>query len=132
MILSDTHSNGPQFSKIIVIISIIIAAVGVLLAICMPISETVSVALIGVCGSIAATTIIWSLKKSQAENTMKIYMSTYKEILKLKREFGEEEECINLIDSMEDNMQNKIDGNINNNIDDANATIEKVDLTTLI
>lgn len=124
MILSDKHSNGPQFSKIMVIISLLIAIAGVAVAILMPMSESVSIAIIGVCGTIATTTMIWNLKKSQSENTMRIYMSTYKEILKLKQEFGNTEECSELIESMEQNMQGKIDTAINDSIDDANSTIE--------
>jgi hypothetical protein len=124
MILSDKHSNGPQFSKIMVIISLLIAIAGIAVAILMPMSESVSIAIIGVCGTIATTTMIWNLKKSQSENTMRIYMSTYKEILKLKQEFGNTEECSELIESMEQNMQGKIDTAINDSIDDANSTIE--------
>ena len=124
MILSDKHSNGPQFSKIMVIISLLIAIAGIAVAILMPMSESVSIAIIGVCGTIATTTMIWNLKKSQSENTMRIYMSTYKEILKLKQEFGNTEECSELIESMEQNMQGKIDTTINDSIDDANSTIE--------
>ena len=124
MILSDKHSNGPQFSKIMVIISLLIAITGIAVAILMPMSESVSIAIIGVCGTIATTTMIWNLKKSQSENTMRIYMSTYKEILKLKQEFGNTEGCSELIESMEQNMQGKIDTAINDSIDDANSTIE--------
>jgi hypothetical protein len=124
MILSDKHSNGPQFSKIMVIISILIAIAGIAVAILMEMPESVAIAIIGICGTMATTTMIWNLKKSQSENTMRIYMSTYKEILKLKQEFGNTEECNELIDSMEQNIQGKIDSNLNNSIDDANSTIE--------
>jgi hypothetical protein len=124
MILSDKHSNGPQFSKIMVIISILIAIAGIAVAILMEMPASVAIAIIGICGSMATTTMIWNLKKSQSENTMRIYMSTYKEILKLKQEFGNTEECNELIDSMEQNIQGKIDSNLNNSIDDANSTIE--------
>ena len=102
----------------------ILAIAGIAVAILMPMSESVSIAIIGVCGTIATTTMIWNLKKSQSENTMRIYMSTYKEILKLKQEFGNTEECSELIESMEQNMQGKIDTAINDSIDDANSTIE--------
>jgi hypothetical protein len=124
MILSDKHSNGPQFSKIMVIISILIAIAGIAVAILMEMPESIANAIIGICGTMATTTMIWNLKKSQSENTMRIYMSTYKEILKLKQEFGNTEECNELIDSMEQNIQGKIDSNLNNSIDDANSTIE--------
>jgi hypothetical protein len=124
MILSDKHSNGPQFSKIMVIISILIAIAGIAVAILMEMPESIAIAIIGICGTMATTTMIWNLKKSQSENTMRIYMSTYKEILKLKQEFGNTEECNELIDSMEQNIQGKIDSNLNNSIDDANSTIE--------
>ena len=124
MILSDKHSNGPQFSKIMVIISILIAIAGIAVAILMEMPESIAIAIIGICGTMATTTMIWNLKKSQSENTMRIYMSTYKEILKLKQEFGNTEECNELIDSMEQNIQDKIDSNLNNSIDDANSTIE--------
>ena len=124
MVLADKHSNGPQFSKIMVIISVVLAITGILMAIFIPMSETIAVAIIGVCGTTAATTMIWNLKKSQAENTMRIYMSTYKEILKLKQQYGETEECIDLVNSMEQNMQGKIDSKISENIDDANSVVE--------
>lgn len=124
MILSDKHSNGPQFSKIMVIISILIAIAGIAVAILMEMPESIAIAIIGICGTMATTTMIWNLKKSQSENTMRIYMSTYKEILKLKQEFGNTEECNELIDSIEQNIQGKIDSNLNNSIDDANSTIE--------
>lgn len=124
MVLADKHSNGPQFSKIMVIISVVLAITGILMAIFIPMSETIAVAIIGVCGTTAATTMIWNLKKSQAENTMRIYMSTYKEILKLKQQYGETEECVDLVNSMEQNMQGKIDSKISENIDDANSVVE--------
>lgn len=123
MILGDQKSNGPQFSKLIVLISIIIAVAGCAAAIFMQMEEAVSVALIGTCGSIAATTIIWNLKKSQAENTMKIYMATYKEILKLKQEYGSED-CSEMIDNMENNIEEKMNSTINDNLDDATSMIE--------
>ena len=107
-----------------VIISILIAIAGIAVAILMEMPESVAIAIIGICGTMATTTMIWNLKKSQSENTMRIYMSTYKEILKLKQEFGNTEECNELIDSMEQNIQGKIDSNLNNSIDDANSTIE--------
>ena len=123
MILRDQKSNGPQFSKLIVLASILIAVAGCAAAIFIPMEEAVSVALIGACGSIAATTIIWNLKKSQAENTMKIYMATYKEILKLKQEYGSED-CSEMIDNMENNIEEKMNSTINDNLDDATSMIE--------
>lgn len=123
MILSDQKSNGPQFSKLIVIVSILIAVAGCAAAIFIHMEEAVSVALIGACGSIAATTIIWNLKKSQAENTMKIYMATYKEILELKQEYNSEE-CSEIIENMENNIEEKMNDTINSNIEDATSMIE--------
>jgi hypothetical protein len=124
MILSDKHSNGPQFSKIMVIITMLLAIAGIAMAVSFEMPESVAIAIIGICGTMATTSMIWNLKKSQAENTMRIYMSTYKEILKLKQEYGNTEECSELIGSMEQNMQGKIDTNINESIDDANSMIE--------
>ena len=67
MILGDKKSNGPQFSKLIVIIVGIICLLGVvataMASLWLGMTETVAIALIGAFGSIVATTLIWFLKK---------------------------------------------------------------------
>jgi hypothetical protein len=88
----------------------------------LEISETVSVALIGVWGAVLTTTIVFYLRKSQAENTIKIYMGSYKEILKLKKKYGED--CDELINQMENGMEDRIGNTLNSSLDEATAPIE--------
>ena len=117
-------NNKFQFSKLTVLFCVLLAILGCGCAILIPVMESVSIALITASGSIALTAIVWYLKKSQAENTLKIYMSTYKEILELKHQFQEDDLC----DEMEENIKNKIDKTIDENIEDATSMIEKQEI----
>ena len=118
----DKHSKAPQFSKVIIFFSLVIAAAICTMTIFLEISETVSVALIGVWGAVLTTTIIFYLRKSQAENTIKIYMGSYKEILKLKKKYGED--CDELINQMENGMEDRIGNTLNSSLDEATTPIE--------
>lgn len=131
MILADENSNGIQFSKLIVLISIIIAIVLCGCAIFIPVAEMVAVALVSAGGGLATTAIVWNLKKSQSENIIKIYMGAYREILQLKEKYladGIVNECDEIVDKMENNIINKIDQTIDTHLEDATSLIEKQEI----
>lgn len=119
-----------QFSKLIVLMCILLMIVGITVALwatvifCLP--ESVAIAIIGASGTLGATAVVWNLKKSQAENTMKIYLSTYKEIIEIKKENNEDVSLI--IDDVENNILNKISYNMDASIDEATSSIEKQDI----
>ena len=123
MILSDKHSNGPQFSKLLVVIALVLSILGCIAVLILTPPESVSVALLSVCGSLAVTTVVWHLKKSQVENTVKIYMSAYKEIIEMKQQNGED-----ICDEMENNILNKLNQTIDNTLEDATSIIEKQEI----
>ena len=82
-----------QFSKLIVVICIILSILGIFLATIFSIiglSEMIASAIITVYGCMGITSIVWYLKKAQSENTVKIYLGAYKEILNLKTKAGED------------------------------------------
>lgn len=119
-----------QFSKIIVIACIILSIVGILLATGLSIiglSDVVAAAVISAYGCMGITSIVWYLKKAQSENTVKIYLGAYKEILALKVQSGEDEE--ETIEQMESEMLGKLNSNLHMAMDEANAPIEKQDIT---
>ena len=82
-----------QFSKLIVIVCIILSIIGILLATILSIiglSEMVASAIITAYGCMGITSIVWYLKKAESEYTVKIYLGAYKEILNLKTKAGED------------------------------------------
>lgn len=122
--------KNTQFSKIIVIACIILSIVGILLATGLSIiglSDVVAAAVISAYGCMGITSIVWYLKKAQSENTVKIYLGAYKEILALKVQSGEDEE--ETIEQMESEMLGKLNSNLHMAMDEANAPIEKQDIT---
>ena len=131
MILGDKKSNGPQFSKLIVIVVGIICLLGVvataMASLWLGMTETVAIALIGAFGSIVATTLIWFLKKSQVENNTKIYMEAYKDIAMFKINHGED--ASDLLQNVENNMIDKMDNNINEAINEGASLIEQVEVS---
>lgn len=73
------------------------------------------VASIGISGTIFATTVIWYMKKSTAEKATQFQVQNLKEILELKKQYKDDEEllimcadaeseCIDRIDTIEDNL----------------------------
>lgn len=121
--------NTMQFSKLIVIACFVLAIVGILLATGLSIiglSEVVASAIIGAYGCMGITSIVWYLKKAQSENTVKIYLGAYKEILALKVKAGES--GIDTIEQMESEMLGKLNSNLSMAMDEANAPIEKQDI----
>ena len=125
MVISDSNSNGPQFSKIITLLCVLIVIVTLImipiLAIYWELATEICISLITAAGALGSTAVIWNLKKSQAENTIKIYLSAYKEIIELKQDDS-------LIDNMEEQIITKIDGCIEENLNDATTLIEKQEI----
>ena len=118
-----------QFSKLIVIICVLLSIVGILLATILSIvglSEVVASAIITAYGCMGITSIVWYLKKAQSENTVKIYLGAYKEILQLKVNAGED--GAETIDQMESDILGKLNSNLSAAMDEANAPIERQDI----
>jgi hypothetical protein len=124
----DSKSNGPQYSKVITFICIIITIFSFLASLvgCIVYSlpESVAVALITASGGLGATSVVWNLKKSQAENTIKLYVSSYKEILEMKKESGD----LEFIDTAEQKMINNLESTFDISMEEATTTIEKQEL----
>ena len=79
--------NKPmQFSKTMVFAVISLGFIGMIaatiLTLFFALSEVIAGAIIACCSTIIITSLVWMLKKSQAENTIKLYLYSYKEILK--------------------------------------------------
>ena len=125
MIFGDSKSNGPQFSKLITTLSVFIVIVTLImipiLAIYWELATEICISLVTAAGALGSTAVIWNLKKSQAENTIKIYLSAYKEIIELKQDDS-------LINDMEEQIIAKIDGCIEENLNDATTLIEKQEI----
>ena len=121
MFLKDSKTQGIQYSKLLVILCLLLAVVGVGVTIwaCSVyfLAETVACAIVGVCGSLAITAVVWMLKKSQAENTMKIYMSAYEELIKPPLGASESEDAF----LIQQQMKEKLISGMNNVIDIALA-----------
>lgn len=119
--------NKYQFSKLIIIICILITILGLIIATCGSIifylNEVVASAIITTCGGIGITSIVWYLKKAQAENTVKIYLGAYKEILNIKQKANED--ASEIINQMENEILNKLNSNISFAMDEATSPIEK-------
>lgn len=123
-------TNKYQFSKIMIVMCIAIAIIGILIAVigniffCL--SEVVASAVITACGCIGVTSIVWYLKKSQAENTVKIYLGAYRKILKMKKEMNED--TSETISQMEYEILGKLNSNISLAMDEATTPIERQDI----
>ena len=85
--------------------------------------ETLACAIIAALGSVSLTSVVFYYRKAQAENTVKLYVSSYAEIIKMKKAFGEDSSDI--MQSMEDGMLGKLDATLNQTLDEATAPIEK-------
>ena len=92
-----------------------------ILAIYWELATEICISLITAAGALGSTAVVWNLKKSQAENTIKIYLSAYKEIIELKQDDS-------LINDMEEQIITKIDGCIEENLNDATTLIEKQEI----
>lgn len=134
MFLKDSKTQGIQYSKILILLCLLLAAVGIGITIwastTLFLAETIACAIVGVCGSLAITSVVWMLKKSQAENTMKIYIAAYEKISHLESQTTTEqsEEDVFL---MQQQMKEKLLNGMNNVVDvalaEATAPIERHD-----
>lgn len=121
--MGDKHSNGPQFSKIITVICLTLMVGACWAAASLSLSETVAAALIASFGCLGVTSVVWLMKKSQTENTVKIYMEAYKEVIKYKHEMGEE--TIDLVENLESDMLGKMTNTLDDALSDSTSLIEK-------
>lgn len=124
----DSGTNKPQYSKVITFMCIIVAIISFICAligsIFFMLSETVAAALIASGGCLGITAVVWNLKKSQAENTIKLYLYAYKEILNIKKEDGD----LEIIDLAADSVLNKMNSTLDIALDDATSPIERQDV----
>lgn len=120
--------DGPSYSKVVTFMCVMIAIFSILFSaifsVFFQMSETVAAAIIGAGGCLGVTAVVWNLKKSQAENTIKLYLYSYKEILKLKKEDGD----LEFIDMAGDDMLNKINSTLDTALSDATSPIERQDI----
>lgn len=130
MIMSDNHSNGPQFSKLTVLLCLIVSILGMIgvitCAIIFSLDSTIVAAGITSFGCLGITAEVWNLKKSQAENTIKIYLAAYEKIIKMKKEYGENP--AEFIGTVEEDLLGKVDATLDIAMDDAALPIEKQDI----
>lgn len=125
-IMSEPKSNGVQFSKVIVLICLGIMVIGIIAALVVATIFNlveVPVALITACGAVGVTAVVWNLKKSQTENTVKIYTEAYKDMIKFKKEMGVEED--DLMNGIENGIVDKMNGSIEEALIDSTTLIEK-------
>ena len=116
-----------EFSKSIIIGVTVAAAVGGILitlsAMFLGLPEALACATIAALGSIVLMSIMFYYKKAQAENTIKLYLSSYDVILKLKKKYGNEVDST--LNEIETNMLGKIGNTLNTSIDDATSILEQ-------
>jgi hypothetical protein len=116
-----------QYSKILVSSVVLISLIGIFISIILAwiyqLDSTVACAAITLFGGIIATTVLFSLKKSQAENTVKIYLGAYKDILEMKKQYSEDSS--ELVNNLEMNVLGKVETTLNTSLDEATAPIEK-------
>ena len=124
----DSNSEGPQYSKVITFMCIVIAIISFLVATAgatfFMLPESVAAALITAGGCLGVTAVVWNLKKSQAENTIKLYLYSYKEILKLQKEDSD----LEFIDIAEDKILSKMENALDVALDEATSPIERQDI----
>lgn len=134
MFLKDSKTQGIQYSKILILLCLLLAVVGIGVTIwasaTLFLAETIACAIVGVCGSLAITSVVWMLKKSQAENTMKIYIAAYERISHPEsQETTEQSEEDAFL--MQQQMKERLLNGMNNVIDvalaEATAPIERHD-----
>lgn len=120
-----------HFSKIVIILCIIFAILTCIIASFVPMAEGVAIALIAAGGGIASTAIVFNLRKSQVENTLKIYMSAYEQILELKHQYHDddtEDEADDICNGLENKFLDKINQSFDETIDEATIPIEKQEI----
>ena len=125
------NDNKIHFSKVIIILCLIFAILTCAVAVIFPLQDTVAIALIAAGGGIASTAVVFNLKKSQAENTLKIYMTAYEHILNLKHQYsidGIQNEADDAAENIENKLLNKIDQSFDEHMDNATSILEKQEI----
>ena len=121
------QDNGKlQFSKVIVLICLNIMVIGIVAALVIATIfklVEVHVGLMTACGAVGVIEVVWNLKKSQTENTVKIYTEAYKDMIKFKKEMGIEED--DLMSGIENGIVDKMNGSIEEALIDSTTLIEK-------
>lgn len=137
--------NKFQFSKLLPVFTGLIFFICVYYAFHIDYSSVVDTAVyctaLTISGGIFGTTIVWYLKKSQAENTYKIKIGLYQEVNRqeilynktmciLKNKYSlTDEDVMNLENSslalMKGEAFNDVSGHVNQVMDDATQTIEQ-------
>ena len=120
-----------QFSKLMVCFSIVFSVffiiISLIIAVCAKeLDPMVITAMIGMCGAILATTFVWYFKKAQAENSVKIYISAYKSIIKFRQKYKLEND--ELCDRIEESMLQNLDDVAESHMDNATELLEKVEV----
>lgn len=109
------------FSKKIMVSCMVLAILGILgaaIGAAFGLAIEVSCAIIAACGTILISSIVFYLRKAQAENTIKLYVSAYKEIAELKQD-------PEFLDSIEEKLVDRIDDTLSTELDNATTPIEK-------
>ena len=120
-----------QFSKLIVLFSVIFSifflCIAIIVALTAPeLDPMITTAIITICGAILTTTFVWYFKKSQAENSVKIYVGAYKSIIKFRQKYGLNND--ELCDRIEESMLQNLDDTAETHMDNANELIEKMEV----
>lgn len=126
-IMMDPKSNGIQFSKVIVFICLSIMIIGMVAAVTVAAIFNlveIPIAIISACGALGVTSVVWMLKKSQTENTVKIYTEAYKDILQFKKENNIDDED-ELVMGLEEGLMGKMNASIDEALGDSTSLIEK-------
>lgn len=94
-----------QFSKKIAIVTTILFIFTLLLSYFCPAADPAyNVAAIGVAGSIQLTTFVWYLKKSQAENVVKLQTAYVRELSEIRFEYNKKMAELGLADERFDEI----------------------------
>lgn len=120
-----------QFSKLMVIFSVFFSVffllISLIITLAVPdLDPMIMTAVITMCGAILATTFVWYFKKSQAENSVKIYVGAYKSIIKFRQKYGLNND--ELCNRIEESMLQNLDDTAEAHMDNANELIEKVEV----
>lgn len=81
-------------------------------------------ATIGISGSISISSIVWYMKKSASEKGSQFQMENLETILKLKKKYKDESECMELLNSAEQDTISRSTNLVNGLVDEANTSPE--------
>lgn len=123
------NNNKVQFSKKIAVVTTILFIFTLLLSYFCPAADPAyNIAAIGVAGSIQLTTFVWYLKKSQAENIVKLQTAYVKELSEIRFEYNKKMADLGLTDDRFDSICDDAEMSgmerLNDRADDAMSDIE--------